>query len=79
MLENGRGSELTEYIDQALSESTVKATLGQAKQDCKEIGDKLSGFEDAWHIIRLASIQLLQNVELAHNLTVRSGDLPLAD
>ena len=50
--------------------SVTKVKLSQVKQDCEEIGDKLSGFEDAWHMIRLASTQLLQNVELANNVLV---------
>ncbi|KAI0798560.1 hypothetical protein BC629DRAFT_229941 [Irpex lacteus] len=48
-----------------LDPPSTQSTLQAVKQDAKEIGDKLVGFEDAWHMIRLASCNLLQNVELA--------------
>lgn len=58
-------------IDQRMAETShTKSALRHVKQDAEDIADKISGFEDAWHMIRLASTQLLQNVELANNVTV---------
>ena len=51
---------------------STQSSLQVVKQDAKEIGDKLVGFEDAWHMIRLASSNLLQNVELASTVMVRT-------
>jgi len=57
--------ELAADSEPLLEASTTKSTLGQAKRDCKEIGDRLTGFEDAWHTIRLACSNLVQNVDMA--------------
>jgi len=51
------------------SRSTSKSAIGEAKADCREIGNKLTGFEDAWHMVRLACGDLLNNVELAAGMT----------
>lgn len=65
--------------DQVLTTSAAKSVLRQVKEDSRELADKLSGFEDAWHMIRLASTQLLQNVELANNLRVRGHTYSMAN
>ncbi|KAI0084928.1 hypothetical protein BDY19DRAFT_968876 [Irpex rosettiformis] len=57
-------SEIRPLLDPPSKNSTIQAV----KQDAKEIGDKLVGFEDAWHLIHLASSNLLQNVELANTV-----------
>jgi hypothetical protein len=59
------------YVVRPLLETPeVKTAIQTTKRDAKEISDKLVGFEDAWHMIRLASTHLLQNVELAETVLV---------
>ena len=56
-------------------EAIERATTTEVKEDCREIGNKLSGFEDAWHMVRLACRDLIDNVELAAGMTVSSFSL----
>lgn len=57
---------------QKLSEEpSAGSTLSSTKRDCEEIGDRLYGFEDAWHMVRLACTNLLENVDMAGQVSVR--------
>lgn len=57
---------------QKLSEEpSTGSTLSSTKRDCEEIGDRLYGFEDAWHMVRLACTNLLENVDMAGQVSVR--------
>ncbi|KAI0688191.1 hypothetical protein BC835DRAFT_1373851 [Cytidiella melzeri] len=58
-------TEARPFLESAETKSTIQST----KRDAKEISDTLVGFEDAWHMIRLASSNLLQNVELAKSVS----------
>ncbi|EKM54748.1 uncharacterized protein PHACADRAFT_258791 [Phanerochaete carnosa HHB-10118-sp] len=66
---------LNESRNQTQESSISKQTIADAKADCKEIGNKLTGFEDAWHMVRLACRNLLDNVELAAGMTGTRGDV----
>lgn len=57
-------------LGQSLPESSPKNTMREVKGSCREIGDKLCGFEDAWHMIRLACANLSENVEMAARVSV---------
>ncbi|KAI0339948.1 hypothetical protein BDW22DRAFT_1361006 [Trametopsis cervina] len=48
------------------SDSKSNSTVKTGKREASDISEKLNGFEDAWHMIRLASNHLLQNIELAN-------------
>ncbi|KIP06999.1 hypothetical protein PHLGIDRAFT_35691 [Phlebiopsis gigantea 11061_1 CR5-6] len=50
-------------------EDAPRSTFREVKRDIKEIGDRLCGFEDAWHMIRLACSNLLENVEMASRVS----------
>ncbi|GJE92795.1 hypothetical protein PsYK624_089520 [Phanerochaete sordida] len=69
---------MTQAQDEAPQLSTAKgatdATVSAAvKEDSREIADKLSGFEDAWHMVRLACRDLIDNVELAAGMSGTDG------
>ena len=46
--------------------------LAEITADCEGIASKLCGFEDAWHMVRLACTNLLENVEIARSVSVCS-------
>ncbi|KAJ3491270.1 hypothetical protein NLI96_g859 [Meripilus lineatus] len=48
---------------------SAKDTMRNAKIECKEIANKLNGFEDAWHLVRLGCDNLLQTVTLAREVS----------
>lgn len=44
--------------------------LRQVKRDSIDIAERLSGFEDAWHLVRLACSTLLESVDMADTVSV---------
>ncbi|KAI0948952.1 hypothetical protein AcW1_008685 [Taiwanofungus camphoratus] len=56
-------------MDPQSYEISPKVVARQIKADCKEISDKLTVFEDAWHVVRLSCNELLLNISMANSLT----------
>jgi len=48
---------------------TGRGTASQIKEDCKDISNRLTGFEEAWHTVRLSCSELLVNVAMANSMT----------
>ncbi len=44
--------------------------MREAKRDCKDVANRLNGFEDAWHLVRLGCDNLLQTISLANEVSV---------
>ncbi|KAH9948622.1 hypothetical protein B0H21DRAFT_732257 [Amylocystis lapponica] len=53
----------------AACEMTSAATSRQVKEDCKELSDRLTVFEEAWHVVRMNCSELLTNVAMANSFT----------
>lgn len=54
----------------ALHQRSSSSTLSEVKAECAEIGQKLTGFIDAWHLIHIACNDLLLRVERVDSLAV---------
>ncbi|KAI0081984.1 hypothetical protein K474DRAFT_1586573 [Panus rudis PR-1116 ss-1] len=52
-----------------LSQTARRGSLGQARRDCKEIVEHLTGFQDAWHLVRLACNNLLDGLVMARGVS----------
>ncbi|KAL6301258.1 hypothetical protein BKA93DRAFT_863430 [Sparassis latifolia] len=63
-IEMRRYTPLTSYTPQPSSRTVAR----QVKEDCKEISDNLSVFEDAWHVVGLSCSELLFSVAMAKSL-----------
>ncbi|KAL4245581.1 hypothetical protein ABKN59_009628 [Abortiporus biennis] len=59
--------ELSEASQSLLPPTRTRkqSTIGQAKEECKDLASNLYGFEDAWHLVRLSCQNLLYNVAMA--------------
>lgn len=49
--------------------SSARSAAAQIKDDCKDLGDKLSMFEDAWHVVMLSCNELKYSMAMAKSMT----------
>ncbi|TFY54288.1 hypothetical protein EVJ58_g8949 [Rhodofomes roseus] len=46
-----------------------RSTVSQVKDDCRELTEKLTAFEEAWEIVKLSCADLLINLAMARSMT----------
>ncbi|KAF9811142.1 hypothetical protein IEO21_06626 [Rhodonia placenta] len=57
------------HLPSDMQDDSPRATAARVRADCKELTDQLSGFEDAWHTVRLSCADLLINLAMAKSMT----------
>ncbi|EED79928.1 predicted protein [Postia placenta Mad-698-R] len=57
------------HLPSDMQDDSPRATAARVMADCKELTDQLSGFEDAWHTVRLSCADLLINLAMAKSMT----------
>ncbi|CAL1706140.1 unnamed protein product [Somion occarium] len=60
------------------TEPSARSTIGEARHDCRALATHLTGFEDAWHLVRLACDNLLQSMSMASAASVSPQSIPEA-
>lgn len=63
--------QLSQMYEQLPSREPLssRTAAAQIKDDCKDLGDSLSFFEDAWHVVMLSCNELLYTMAMAKSLT----------
>lgn len=64
---------ITAYIDSEVQDELrmgPRSTVSQVKDDCRELTEKLTAFEEAWEIVKLSCADLLINLAMARSMTV---------
>ncbi|CDO69161.1 hypothetical protein BN946_scf185042.g63 [Trametes cinnabarina] len=64
--------------DANLHEMTPRQVVGQLEDDTKMIVQKLTAFESAWHVVRLACSRLMSDLALAKSFTSCNPPIPEA-
>lgn len=47
-----------------------RSTAAQIKEDCRELSNRLTAFEEAWEVVKLSCADLLINLAMAQSMTV---------
>ncbi|EED85111.1 predicted protein [Postia placenta Mad-698-R] len=57
------------HLPSDIQDNSPRETAARVRANCKELTDQLSGFEDAWHTVRLSCADLLINLAMAKSMT----------
>ncbi|KAI0759849.1 hypothetical protein BD413DRAFT_268268 [Trametes elegans] len=61
-----------------MHEMTPRQVVGEITEDAKAIAEKLTAFESAWHVVRLACSLLMSDLALAKSFTTCTPPVPQA-